>query len=135
MIPISIEIPITVASNDIDYGGVASNIVYVRWLEDMRHAIIQGVYPFKRQLHERLAPAVVETRIRYHKPVRPLDKPIGRMSISNVGGVRLSFLAAIRVGGVLVTSAEQTCVFINLDTGRPVRVPREVAEAFAYGRI
>ena len=129
-----VEMPLAVASYDIDYGGVVSNIVYVRWLEDMRHAVLQGLYPFERQLRERQAPAVVETRIRYLRPVRLLDKPTGRMHIVGVAGVRLSFQAEILVDGAVVTSGEQTCVFVNLDTGRPMRVPKEVAEAFALGR-
>lgn len=123
--------PIAVASYDIDYGGVVSNIVYVRWLEDMRHALVERVFPFERQLRERVAPAIVETQIKYLHPVRLLDHPIGRMTVVSVGPVRWTLEAEIHVDAKLVTSATQTSVFINLDTGRPSRVPKEIADASA----
>jgi acyl-CoA thioester hydrolase len=125
--------PLTVASYDVDYGGVVSNIVYVRWLEDMRHALIDRVYSFARQQQERIAPAVVETSIRYHRPLRFLDRPQGRLWVTSAGPVRLSFSGEITLDGAPAAQATQVCAFIDLDTGRPRRLPREFDNAFPPG--
>ena len=126
-----IEMPFSVASYDVDYGGVVSNIVYVRWMEDMRHALIERLYPFQRQMAERIAPAVVDTHMQYHKPLRFLDHPLGRMSASLGGGVRLVFDAQVLLGPAVVATARQECVFLHLDTGRPMRVPSQIVSLFA----
>ena len=125
-----LEMPLAVASYDVDYGGVVSNIAYVRWLEDMRHALIERLYPFQRQMAECIAPAVVDTHIVYRKPLRFLDQPLGRMSASLGGGVRLVFEAQVVLGPATVATARQECVFLHLPTGRPLRVPKEIVSVF-----
>jgi len=34
--PFLIEVPLPVRTYDIDFAGIVSNIVYIRWLEDLR---------------------------------------------------------------------------------------------------
>lgn len=42
--PFELEIVLSVQTYDIDFAGIVSNIVYVRWLEDMRLKIMENIY-------------------------------------------------------------------------------------------
>ncbi|MEE9465669.1 MAG: thioesterase family protein, partial [Candidatus Neomarinimicrobiota bacterium] len=66
--PFEIELPLEIKSYDIDYAGVVSNIVYVRWLEDLRGAMLSRHLPLDRMLDSGVLPAVAQTRIDYKAP-------------------------------------------------------------------
>lgn len=44
-----VELALPVRTYDIDFAGVVSNIVYVRWLEDLRLAIVDAYFPLTQQ--------------------------------------------------------------------------------------
>ncbi|MBT4500790.1 MAG: hypothetical protein HOC74_23880 [Gemmatimonadetes bacterium] len=51
---LEIEIELLVRTYDIDFAGVVSNIVYLRWLEDLRLAALEACYPLERFLADSL---------------------------------------------------------------------------------
>jgi acyl-CoA thioester hydrolase len=74
-----VERDLPVKTYDIDFAGVVSNIVFVRWLEDLRLTMMDEAYPIARALAEDVAPILLETRIAYVRPVTISDALKGRM--------------------------------------------------------
>lgn len=127
---IAIERELPVRTYDIDFAGVVSNIVYLRWLEDLRLAALEECYPLERFLANGLYLTLVETRIKYKRPIRLLDKPIARMCIGPVSKARITFNGAIRVGSKLVTESEQIACTVDASSGRPKPLPAELVRYF-----
>jgi acyl-CoA thioester hydrolase len=123
--PLEIELVIPVRTYDIDYGGVVSNIVYIRWLEDMRTQMICEHISQAKQLEDGFAAVAASTHIEYKRPLRLLDQPIGRMWLADLGRVRWKVQAEIELNGQVVTKAEQTGAFVSLATLRPITPPLE----------
>jgi acyl-CoA thioester hydrolase len=63
--PFEVEIPLPVRTYDIDFAGIVNNIVYIRWLEDLRMEILAHHFPLDEQLKNGIAPVVVQTRMNY----------------------------------------------------------------------
>ena len=126
-----VEIPLAVATYDIDFAGTVGNIVFVRWLEDLRLALMAEAYPIARALAEDVAPVLLETRIRYAKPVLIGDALKGRMWVTAMERVRWRVAAEFRVGAQTHASAEQEGIFIKLSTRKPVPPPALLKERFA----
>lgn len=123
--PLEIELAIAVRTYDIDYGGVVSNIVYIRWLEDMRTKMICQYISQAKQLQDGFAAVVASTHIEYKRPLRLLDEPVGRMWLEDLGKIRWTVRAEIELNGQIVTKAEQTGAFVSLATLRPIEPPLE----------
>lgn len=126
-----IERVLPVRTYDIDFAGVVSNIVYIRWLEDLRLAMLEEAYPIALALAEDTAPILLQTRIAYERPVTIHDKVIGRMWVTRMAQVRWHVAAEFRVGDAVHARAEQTGIFIRLSTRRPIAVPAALRERFA----
>jgi acyl-CoA thioester hydrolase len=123
--PLSVELDIPVRTYDIDFGGIVSNIVYVRWLEDLRTKMLETYLPLDALMKMDIAPVVVKTTIQYHRPVKLFDKLHAVMWMGDMGTARGTIMAEFSVGGTIVTRAEQVGAFVKISTGRPVPVPAE----------
>ncbi|HTZ77031.1 MAG TPA: thioesterase family protein [Stellaceae bacterium] len=126
-----VEMPLPIRTYDIDFAGIVSNIVYVRWLEDLRIAMMAEVYPLPQAVAEDVAPVLLETRVTYQHPLTLQDRPVGRIWATSMKGVRWRIAAEIRVGETVHARAEQTGIFIRLSTRRPVPPPAPLVERFA----
>jgi acyl-CoA thioester hydrolase len=126
-----VERPLPVRTYDIDFAGIVSNIVYVRWLEDLRLAMMDEAYPIARALAEDVAPILLGTRIAYLKPVTIQDAPLGRMWATAMGRVRWHLAAEFVVGDVVHARAEQEGLFIRVSTRRPIAPPAALRARFA----
>src|SRR5258708_16643542 len=83
-----VERDVVVKTYDIDFAGIVSNIVYIRWLEDLRLAMMDESYPLNRALADDLAPILLETRISYGRPITIHDRPRGRIWIKRLERIR-----------------------------------------------
>jgi acyl-CoA thioester hydrolase len=126
-----LERPLPVRTYDIDFAGIVSNIVFVRWLEDLRLAMMEEVYPIARALADDAAPILLETRIAYDRPVSIHDEVIGRMWVTGMGRLKWHLAAEFVVGDVVHARAEQTGIFIRLSTRRPIAPPAALRAAYA----
>ena len=126
----SVQMPIQVNPYDIDFGGVVSNIVYIRWLEDMRIKFLDTYYPLESQVKKGFAPIVVETRAYYKRPLKLFSKPIGFLWVKHLGRVKYVIGAEISENNQLVFEAEQSGCFAELSTGRPIHVPEDFYEKY-----
>jgi acyl-CoA thioester hydrolase len=126
-----VERDIVVKTYDIDFAGIVSNIVYIRWLEDLRLAMMDESYPLPRALAEDVAPILLETRISYEKPLTIQDRPRGRIWVKRMERIRWVLAAEFLDDAVRYASAEQTGLFIRLSTRRPVAIPAPLRARFA----
>ena len=127
----AIERALPVRTYDIDFAGVVGNIVYVRWLEDLRLALMDEAYPIARALADDVAPILLATRIRYERPVTIQDALLGRMWVTAMEKVRWTVAAEFLVGGRRHAEAEQDGLFIRLSTRRPIAPPLELRRRYA----
>ena len=122
------EIALPIRTYDIDFAGIVSNIVFIRWLEDLRLGLMAQSYPLLRALSEDVAPVLLDTRIRYRQPVTIRDSLIGRMRVAELGRVRWRLAAEFAVADRLHAAAEQEGLFISLSTRRPVAIPAPIRQ-------
>ncbi len=118
-----IEVPIRVNGYDVDFQGVVHNLVYVRWFEDLRYRLLDEYLPLDQQVAAGFAPMLTSTHVDYKRPVRMLDKVIGRLWVTEASRARWAVGIEIAVGAVVAATGLQTGVFIDLRSLRPVRVP------------
>jgi acyl-CoA thioester hydrolase len=97
--PFEVEVHLPVRTYDIDFAGIVSNIVYVRWLEDLRLEMLARHFPLDEQLKNGIAPVIVQTQIDYKLPLRLGDIAIGKMWIKTMESLRLTVNAEISVNG------------------------------------
>jgi len=125
--PYQIILPIPVRTYDIDFVGFVSNIVYVRWLEDLRLQMLAEYFPLDTAMQAQgIAPVLLHTEIDYKRAIRLFDAVQGRMWLAEAGRVRQVLAAEFTVDGQLHAMARQTTCFIDLASGRPVPTPQAI---------
>lgn len=130
MRPLLIERPIVVRTYDIDFANIVHNIVYFRWLEDLRSEILADVLPIDEILATGVSPILTESAVEYKWPVRIGDALVGRMWVAELSRTRWTLAAEMVVGDRVCAAARQSGYFANLKTLRPVRVPDRLREAW-----
>ena len=132
--PLEVELELPVRTYDVDFAGVVSNIVYIRWLEDLRLTLLEEHLPLKEQWEQDVVPVLASTQIEYRRPIRLFDAPVGRMWMSEAGRVKWTVRAEILLDGQPAAIASQTGAFVSLSTLRPVALPEELAAKFRQQR-
>ena len=120
------SIELKIKTYDIDFAGVVSNIVYVRWLEDLRLAMLDKHYPLENQLSQGFSPAVLQTRIDYKKALSLLDPIYGRIWISDIQKIKWMVNLEILHDQKVAAFAEQTGLFIDIIRKRPIAIPNDL---------
>ncbi len=122
-----------VEDREIDALGRASNIAYLEWMLDaaVAHSAAQG-WPAEAYVARGAGWVVRAHAIEYRKPAFPGDRLVVLTwvtAMTAATSVR-RYRIVRRSDGALLASAETTWAFIDLVSGRPTRVPREIADAF-----
>lgn len=106
---------------------------YAEYLEVARVEMLRSVGISYRELEERgVMLPVRELRITYHKPALYDDEITVRTELRALPNVRIVFhYTIVNAGGVVLTDAESTLVFIDAQSGRPRTVPVEVMDRLA----
>lgn len=125
-----IEKEIKVATYDIDFAGIVSNISYIRWLEDLRLAWLEKYFSLSEQVEAGFAPILLETRIEYHHAIRMFDQPTGLMWVSRLHSHKWRIKAEIRVEDRVMAIAEQKGVFVDREKWKPVRIPENLKQFY-----
>ena len=128
--PLEVSLNLAIKTYDIDFAGIVSNIVYIRWLEDLRLKMLEIHQPLKQLMIKKYCPVVNSTQIEYKKALRLFDRPIGKMWMSQLGRLRCTLKAEIYLDEEIVTSATQTGFFVNLETMRPMPIPRDIKDIY-----
>lgn len=135
MRPFEVELTFPVKTYDVDFAGILSNIVYIRWLEDLRVAAIAAYHPLTAIFKDGIVPIVLQTSIEYKKPINMFDLPIGRMWMSEMKRLRWKFNAEFVANGNLAAIAEQSGCFIDLSSRKPVPIPAQLTEEYAMQTV
>jgi acyl-CoA thioester hydrolase len=128
--PFEVEIHLPVRTYDIDFAGVVNNIVYVRWLEDLRLEMLARYFPLDEQLNNGIAPVIVQTKIDYKQPIKISDAPNGKMWIEAMESLRWTVNAEIVVNGKVAAFGEQVGIFVDLQSNKPIRMPEELKQKY-----
>lgn len=128
--PLLLELPIKIQGYDIDVLGIVSNIVYVRWFEDLRMHFLDTYYPFQQLLEEKKSPVLSDTKVHYQFPLTIHDLPTGMVWLSNVSKSRWECSFEIKTDKRVHTTGIQSGYFIDTEKIRPVRVPGRFLELY-----
>jgi acyl-CoA thioester hydrolase len=124
-------VPFVAASYEIDYAGILSNQVYLRWLEDMRTAFLARWLSLEDAYVRGQVPVLTRTEIDYKVPLRLGERALGRMWAGRLGRATAEIQSEVRraADDRLCARALQTVAFVDATTGRPTRFPAEFAAA------
>lgn len=128
--PLYAECDIKVKGYDIDAMGYVSNLVYVRWFEDLRTLCIEKYFPFDAMMRADMSPVIAKTVIEYKRPLTIYDAPGGRAWVEKIGATKWTMRLEIFSKDGIHCAGSQTGYLINLKTGRPARIPAEMAKAY-----
>jgi acyl-CoA thioester hydrolase len=127
------EFDLVVADADIDMLGHASNIAFVRWIQDvaMAHSAAVGL---GFEVYQRIGAVfvVVRQQIDYLRPALRGDVVQARTWLSNVGAAKCERSSHLlrKSDGQMLAKALTTWGFIDMASGRPTRIPQDVRVAF-----
>jgi acyl-CoA thioester hydrolase len=127
-------IDLTALPDDVDSYGHVNNSVYLRWLERCAwaHSAAVGL-PEARCLELKRGMAVRHVRLDYLAPAYAGDAvQVGNWIAANDGRLRATrhFQVIAPTRDVTLLRGEIDYVCLNLDSGRPVRMPREFADNY-----
>lgn len=128
--PLEVVIEIPVRTYDIDFAGIVSNIVYIKWLEDLRLKFLEEHLPIHQQMEQGYVPVLAGTEIEYKRPIKLIDQVIGRLWASDLGRLKWTVQAEILSNNQLAAIATQKGAFVNLQTGRPISIPQELQDKY-----
>jgi acyl-CoA thioester hydrolase len=129
--PLEISLDLTIKTYDIDFAGIVSNIVYIRWLEDLRLKMLESHFPLEQLMSKGYCPTVNSTEIKYQKALRLGDRPVGKMWMSQLGRLRCTLQAEICLGQEIAATATQVGFFMSLESMRPMAIPEEFKNIYA----
>jgi acyl-CoA thioester hydrolase len=132
--PIDIyEHHITVLASDIDENDHANNLCYLRWMNEaaLAHSAENGWTP-QRYVELGSSWFARKHAIEYLSPSFEGDKLVVRTGVSDWHAFRSTrTYRFIRISDdKVIAKAETLWVFVTLSTGKPTRLPREIADAF-----
>ena len=114
---------------DIDYAGIVSNQVYIRWLEDLRFEMIRRHFGWEN-FEPGVVPVLLRTEINYRRALRLFEKVFGLIWIKDLRGARWVLEAEFRLeDGTLVADARHEGIFFNVEKGIPIKIPVKLRKA------
>jgi acyl-CoA thioester hydrolase len=122
-----------VANDEIDEQGHANNVVYVAWMQAaaVAHSATLG---WTADRYQKLGTGWVARShtIEYLRPAFAGDEIIVQTHVANMKKVTSTRVYRIirRVDRELLARAETNWAFVNYATGKPTRIPAEIAHAF-----
>ncbi|MDR3232918.1 MAG: acyl-CoA thioesterase [Planctomycetaceae bacterium] len=127
------EYHITVLPSDIDENKHANNLCYLRWMNEaaVAHSAENG-WSARRYIELGSTWFARKHTIEYLLPVYEGEKLViqtGVVDWKNVRSIRKYRFIRIK-DDKTVARAETLWAFVNLTTGKPVRIPQEVTDAF-----
>jgi|SRR3989304_6647927 len=110
------ESVLKVNTYDIDIAGHVNNIVYIRWIEDLRAELFSQIYPLEKLLEINYYPVVISTELKYKGQIKLFDKPIRRIFLESYSHGVIMLKIEICLNDDTAFTATQKCVLMNLTT-------------------
>jgi len=125
LMPVSLDfVP---KSYEIDFVGHVGNIVYVKWLEDLRFEWLEKYFPLSEQAEMDIAPVLLRTDIRYKSQIKLLDSPVkGTVWVEEMGRLKWLLGSEFVYDGKVKADALQTGIFVKLPDAKPIRTPNSL---------
>ncbi|MEH2204111.1 MAG: thioesterase family protein [Nostoc sp.] len=128
--PLEVVLAIPVKTYDIDFMGIVSNIVYIRWLEDLRLKLLDEHWQLNQQIEQGYTPIIAGTEIEYKRPIKIIDRVIGRLWLSGLGRLKWTVQAEILSNNELAAVASQKGGFVSLQNNRLIPIPEELQKKY-----
>ncbi|MBN3876664.1 MULTISPECIES: acyl-CoA thioesterase [unclassified Nostoc] len=128
--PLEVVLAIPVKTYDIDFMGIVSNIVYIRWLEDLRLKFLDEHWQLNQQIEQGYTPIIAGTEIEYKRPIKIIDQVIGRLWLSGLGRLKWTVQAEILSNNELAAVASQKGGFVSLQNNRLIPIPEELQKKY-----
>jgi len=128
--PFLTQLPCPIRTYDIDSARHVSNIVYIRWLEDLRLQMLKEHFPLRPLFDQGITPVITRTEIDYRKALALFDEPVGKIWMTDMGNIKFTLEAEIMIGEEVAASARQEGIFYNINNQRPARIPEELNEKY-----
>ena len=108
------ESVLKVNTYDIDIAGHVNNIVYIRWIEDLRAELFSQIYPLEKLLEINYYPVVISTELKYKGQIKLFDKPIRRIFLESYSHGVIMLKIEICLNDDRAFTATQKRVLMNL---------------------
>lgn len=127
------EIQLRVRYADTDKMGFAYYGNYPRYYEIARVESFRALgFPYREMEESGVGMPVLDMSIKYHGPAKYDDLLTIKLTIPEMPRARMTFLYEIKnEAGKLINSGETTLAFMNLETGRPVKMPERMKESIS----
>jgi acyl-CoA thioester hydrolase len=102
----------------IDVAGHVNNIVYIRWLEDLRNELFSQVYDLQKLLEINHYLVVASCEMKYKKTIKLFDKPVGKILLHSYSHGLFVLKAEININNHIAFAATQKCVLMNLNNNK-----------------
>lgn len=116
----------------IDFNRHVSNIVYIQWMEIGRLKLLEaGGLPIHKIDAQGFAPILIETQIQYKRPLLMGETVVIQVWLSELTRLYAWMEFTFHTDkGELAGTGRQRGVFINIETGRPIRLSKEQMAVF-----
>ena len=128
--PMLLERPIKINGYDIDVMGIVSNIVYIRWFEDLRHYFLDTYWPYEEMLKDNQSPVLAKTEVEYKYPLTIQDKPVGRVWVEDFGRGKWIMAFEIAIAEKIYCHGKQIGYVVDLIRKRPIPIPEGLRKKF-----
>jgi acyl-CoA thioester hydrolase len=133
MMPAMFHYPHTVTADEIDEQGHANNVVYVGWMQAaaIAHSAVLG-WTAERYAAMGMGWVARRHTIDYLQPAYAGEELIVETQVADMKKVTSTRVYRVlrRSDGAVLAKGETNWAFINYATGKPTRIPPEIAGAF-----
>lgn len=127
----SFETQVRVRYADTDKMGFAYYGNYPTYYEIARVEAFRALrYPYKEMEDEGVGMPVLDMSIKYHRPAKYDDLLTVKVIVPEMPRARIKFLYEVtNESGELINTGETILAFMQLETGRPVKMPERLKNA------
>lgn len=126
--PLITEKIFDIKTYDIDIAGHVNNIVFVRWLEELRVKLFEQTLPIVDLIKENKFPVVVETSIKYKRQIKIGEICNAKMFVERFDHPIWVLAAEFSVDDKIAATATQKCVIVDLLTNKIIYPPKEIVD-------
>ena len=127
---LQITYDIYIRAYEVDAMGIVSNIVYVKWFEDMRHIFLDQFYTYKEMMAIGHSPILTKTEVEYKAPLTIFDHPTGYAWMEELGSSKWVMAFEIRSESIVHCTGHQSGCFYDINRKRPIVWPKYVVELY-----
>ena len=118
-----VERKFEVKTYEVDFAGVMSNQVYLRWSEDMRTAVLDQFIDIRDLIEQGKVPVLAHTEIDYKWPARLKDEVTGTRWVEELNGPKWALRGEFMIGDRICAKVFHYGVWVDTHTFRPTDPP------------